>query len=176
MTQLFWVLTILIILISACFESPYYRAWTAVGLVLLAAGAFYFGERKIKAVNSDEDKPDEPDLITKMKLKKVRSKLDEVTHQYLSLKTLSNNQTSQNGILDAQLTRMQDSMRFILTSLQGITEGQANDFIDKVKKGKISNREVRAFIDKCLGVRAERRNKRSKTGNLKPGDRVIDLL
>lgn len=176
MTQLFWVLTILIILISACFESPYYRAWTAVGLVLLAAGAFYFGERKIKAVNSTDDRPDEPDQITKMKLKKVRGNLDEVTHQYLTLKTLSDNQSRQNGILDAQLTRMQDTMRYLMTTLQGLTEGQANEFIGKVKKGNIDNRGVRPYIDKCLGVSRDRRNKKNKTGNLKPGDRVIDLL
>ncbi len=74
---------------------------------------------------------------------------------------------------DTELTRMQDTMKYLLQTLNGLTVGQGDAFIKDVKNGTLKNQGVRARIDKCLGIVHARRAKKARQPS--PGSRLIDL-
>lgn len=76
---------------------------------------------------------------------------------------------------DTELTRMQDTMKYLLQTLNGLTVGQGDAFIKDVKNGTLKNQGVRARIDKYLGIVHARRAKKNNKHQTQPGSRLIDL-
>lgn len=171
MTQAFWILACLAIILASFFQNHVFTWSVCIGLVVIAF--FVTGKNVGPTSETIMDKITSP--VTLRRIKKLRKKYDEVMHQYLTIKTLSESQSSQNGILDAQLTRMQDMMRFMMESFHEISKGQADAFIDKVKEGNIDNRGVRPYINECLGIKEARRRKRGLKEAPQRGSRIIEL-
>lgn len=179
MTQAFWILAIFATVISGFMESHFMRCMVASGLMSIALFMLKWSGKKIGVV--EEPKKDEfegepnAEEMRKEK-KKIYKKYDELMHKYLTLKTLSEHQSSINGLTDAQLTRMQDMMRFLLmNSASRLPEAEANALIDKTKKDHIDGIGMMNYLAEQIRIRAARRARRRKKAHLKPGGRVIDL-
>lgn len=176
-----WFLVVLSIFIGSFLED--YALRISVQISLVALGFYQLNSVIVKlrpntsgtVIIPGEARP-VPSKSAWPGLSAERARLTIVEKELEEKKALAQRTQTLLGRSEVELTRMQDSMRYLLHSLIEVTPAQADNFMKEVKSGSLPNQSVKAHINKCKGIVAEKRARRTaKNQRFIPGGRVIDL-